>query len=139
MSRYLLDTNILIFMLGDTDSISKETVFILNDYDNQLFTSSINLIELIQLFNIGKIKPKKFKSTTELYEAIENTLFVKILPFSKNHTLTLSRLNIAKDHNDPFDHSIVAQAITEDLVLVSSDKKFQNYTTQNLKFAFNKR
>lgn len=140
MARYLLDTNILAFLVsGDSDSISNETKEILTDYHNQLYTSSVATLELLQLYRIKKIQPKKFKNSTELYDAIENVFFIKIIPFAKEHLNILSKLNIATDHNDPFDHSIIAQAISEKMILVSSDKKFKFYIPQKLSLAFNKR
>ncbi len=140
MARYLLDTNILAFLVsGDSDSISNETKEILTDYHNQLYTSSVATLELLQLYRIKKIQPKKFKNATELYDAIENVFFIKIIPFAKEHLNTLSKLNITTDHNDPFDHSIIAQAISEKMILVSSDKKFKAYISQNLSLAFNRR
>jgi PIN domain nuclease of toxin-antitoxin system len=140
MARYLLDTNILAFLVsGDSDSISNETKAILTDYYNQLFTSSVSMVELLQLYRIRKIQPKEFKDATEMYNAIENVFFIKIIPFAKEHVNALSQLNIPADHNDPFDHSIIAQAISEKMILVSSDKKFKEYVPQNLKLAFNRR
>lgn len=140
MSRYLLDTNILVYvLLSEFDNLSNETKAVLNDYNNQLYTSSVSVMELLQLFRIKKIKAKKYKTPIELFTAIEKDFFIKIIPFAKEHLSTLSQLNIPSDHNDPFDHSIIAQAITEKMILVSSDKKFKGYTVQNLSFAFNKR
>ena len=140
MARYLLDTNILVYiLLQELDSLSTETMNILEDYDNQLFTSSIVVIEVMQLFRIGKIKSKDFKTNNELYFGIEDRLNIKILPFAKEHANTLSKLKIQAGHNDPFDHSIISHAITEKMILVSSDKKFEAYTGQQLLFSFNKR
>lgn len=140
MARYLLDTNILAFLVsGDSDSISNDTKVILTDYYNQLFTSSVSVVELLQLYRIKKIQPKEFKDATEMYNAIENDFFIKIIPFAKEHLNTLSQLKIPLDHNDPFDHSIIAQAIAEKMILVSPDKKFKEYIPQNLSLAFNRR
>lgn len=140
MGRYLLDTNILAFLVsGDKDSISIETRNILGDYNNQLYTSSLSVMELLQLYRIKKIQAKEFKNATELYNAIEDLLFIKIIPFSKEHINILSKLKIVDGHNDPFDHSIISTAIADKLTLVSSDRQFENYTKQNLNFAFNKR
>jgi tRNA(fMet)-specific endonuclease VapC len=140
MSRYLLDTNIIAFiLLSESDTISDETNEIIDDYDSQLYTSSVCVMELMQLYRIGKIKTKKYKTANALFHAIENEFYVKILPFTEQHTETLSKLKIAEGHNDPFDHSIISHAITDKLILVSSDKQFENYTKQNLNFAFNKR
>lgn len=140
MSRFLLDTNIVAFLLlSELDNFSNETKNILTDYNNQLVVSSVSVLEVLQLYRIKKIKTKKYKNATEFYSAIENEFFVKILPFTKQHNETLSKLKIADGHNDPFDHSIISHAITDKLILVSSDRKFEEYTTQKLKFIYNKR
>lgn len=140
MGRYLLDTNIIVFLvLGDSDSISHNTKMILGDYSNQLYTNTIVVSELIQLYRIKKIKPNKYKTATEIVEGIEKDLDIKILPFSKEHLSTLAKLTIAEGHNDPADHAIISHAITEKLILVSSDRKFLHYIKQNLHFVFNKR
>jgi len=140
MNRYFLDTNIVLFFIsGDLDDLSFDTLNILNDYNNQLYISSIMAVEIVQLFRIGKIKPKKYKTADEVLIAIETDFFIKILPFAKEHIQILSKLKIATGHNDPFDYSIISHAITEKMILVSSDKKFEAYTGQQLFFSFNKR
>ncbi|MFJ1492427.1 type II toxin-antitoxin system VapC family toxin [Capnocytophaga canis] len=136
--RYLLDTNILVFLLSDKEEISKDVFNIIGDYSNIICTSSICVMELVQLYRIGKIKPK-YKTAEAMVKAIEDEFYIEVLPFDKNHTKTLSKLQIADKHNDPFDHSIISHAITDKLVLVSSDGKFDNYTPQKLKFVYNKR
>ena len=140
MARYLLDTNILVFLItGDSDNISINTQKILSDLSNQLYTNSISVLELLQLYRIGKIQVQRFKTANELVDAIEDFLYIKILPVTKQHTQKLTKLEIARSHNDPFDHAIIAHAITEKLTLISSDRKFQDYTGQGLDLAFNER
>lgn len=140
MERYYLDTNILVFMIsGDTDNLSSETRNILSDYSSQLNTSIVAVTELLQIHRIGKVKFKKQKTSAEIISAIENALNIKILPFTNQHLTTLAKLSVVSGHNDPFDHAIIAQAITEKMTLISSDTKFESYTNQKLKFAFNKR
>ncbi|OYU83820.1 MAG: hypothetical protein CFE24_09670 [Flavobacterium sp. BFFFF2] len=120
MSRYLLDTNVLVFMLlAEVDNISNDTQTILDDYSNQLFTSSVTVMEILQLLRIKKIKAKKYQTPTELFSAIESEFYIKIIPFAKEHLSTLSKLQIPADHNDPFDHAIIAQALSEKMTLVS--------------------
>ena len=140
MARYLLDTNIVVFLLlSELDNISDDIRQILDDYSNQLYTSSISVMELLQLFRIKKIQSKNYKTPNDLYTTIEKDFNIKIIPFTKEHTNTLSKLKIAHNHNDPFDHAIIAQAIEENLILISSDKKFKEYTSQLQNFVFNKR
>lgn len=139
MSRFLLDTNVLVFILVNPESISNDVDLILKDFSNQLYTSSIAVSELIHLHKINKIQSKDYKSAAEIQEAIEKDFFIEILPFNKNHTKTLAKLTIAENHNDPFDHAIISQAISDKLTLISSDTKFKHYTSQKLKFVFNRR
>ena len=139
MERYLLDTNILVFILSGNRNLSKNVIEITQDYANQLYTSSIVLTEIIQLHRLNKIQSKKYKSVFEIQEAIEKEYFIEILPFTKQHVKTLAQLSISEGHNDPFDHAIISHAITDKLTLISSDKKFENYITQKLKFVFNRR
>lgn len=140
MSRYILDTNILVYiLLSKFDDLSVEVKDILYDYSNQLYVSSLAVIELVQLHELNKIQTKNYNTSQELVEAIENDYFIKIKPFSKEHTLTLSNLDRVERHNDPFDHAIIAHAITEKLVLISSDRKFHEYVNKGLDFVYNKK
>jgi len=142
MERYLLDTNILVRLVtGEHDRISLDVFSLIDDYDSQLYVSSVSVMELIQLHRIDKIdkKRKKFKFSEDMIKVIEKTFNITIKPFAREHTLTLSKLQVADNHNDPLDHAIISHAITEKLILVSSDTKFKHYTPQKLNFVFNKR
>jgi PIN domain nuclease of toxin-antitoxin system len=126
-------------LFGEKDKISQETQSILSDYNCQLYISIIAVKELLQLWRIGKVKSKKFKSANDLVKSIETDLLIKIEPFSIQNLEVLSKLIVSENHNDPFDHAIISQAISDKLTLISSDTKFKHYTSQKLKFVFNKR
>lgn len=136
--RYLLDTNILVFLLLDQEELCPEVHAIVDDYSNLLYTSSVCVVELLQLYRIGKIE-QVYKTAGDLLRALTNEIYVEILPFEKRHVKTLSKLQVAAGHNDPFDHAIIAHAICDQLILISSDRKFEHYLTQKLDFVFNKR
>jgi len=140
MARYLLDTNILAFLIsGNPENISHDVASILEDYGNQLYTSSVVVSELLQLYAIKKVRAKKYANAIEIHKAIENDFYIKIVPFTKEHTGVLAKLIRMDGHNDPFDHAIISHAIAEKLILISSDKKFKSYRNQELSFVFNKR
>ena len=139
MSRYPLDTNILAFLAsGDEDRISPETSLIIKDLGNRLYTSSIAMLELSQLYRLNKIRTK-YKTVNMMFADLEENFYIEILPFSKQHLSIMLQLEIKEGHNDPFDHAIISQAIAEKMALISSDRQFVNYTLQNLNFVFNKR
>ncbi|WP_436416504.1 type II toxin-antitoxin system VapC family toxin [Petrimonas sp.] len=135
--RYLLDTNILIFLTtGDEDNISKDVGNILCDYGNLLHTSSLCIVEMIYLYKKHKIKTR-FKSVDEILHTIEQKMNIKIIHTKPEHLSAYSQLTIAPDHNDQIDHFIIAQSITEKMSLVSSDRKFKEYPQLN--FVYNRR
>ena len=50
-----------------------------------------------------------------------------VLPVRFRHLDKLSSLAIYQDHRDPFDRMLIAQALAEDLSMVSSDTRFGDY------------
>lgn len=139
MNRFLFDTNVLIYLItGQEDEICAKVQEILDDYHNLIYTSAISIAEVIQLFRIGKIRPKGYKNVEDLIKNLPQ-YNIEILSFTEKHALTMAKLSPTAGHNDPFDHAIISQAITDKITLVSSDRKFKDYTSQHLKFVFNKR
>jgi PIN domain nuclease of toxin-antitoxin system len=136
--RYYLDANTLIFILLDNDCICKEVSKIIEDPCNLFYVSSIAVREMLHLYKAGKIGEYRYKKATDILEAIEN-VGIEIKPLNKYHLSEYAKIDTAKGHNDPNDHVIISQAIADKITLISSDRKFQEYTKQNLSFIFNKR
>lgn len=140
--RLYLDTNILVFLLGERKSLDNNVLEILFDYTNTLYTSSVCVHELIHLAQIGKIAWKKHNG--KLFEAEDvltslKEMAIEILPITVKHLSEYARLPIVREHRDPFDRLIIAQAISDRANLVSSDLKFQWYEKYGLNFIQNKR
>lgn len=134
-----MDTNILIFMIsGETENISRDVQNILSDYSNILYTSSLSVIEIIYLQENHKIKTR-YKDSESLLKAITDEHYIQILHTKDEHLQTYSRLKPAENHKDQIDHFIISQAVCEKIPLVSSDRKFHSYISQNLDFVYNKR
>jgi len=133
--RYLIDTNILIFALGnESHYIDKNVMAILSDADNTIYVSSSSVFEAINLYQTGRID-SSFKTVFDFIEAINTGFSLKILHSKKEHFETFAKLPVIKGHNDPVDKTIIAQSITEKIPLISSDGKFKEY--KQLDFIFN--
>ena len=140
MSRVLLDTNIVVFMLtNQLTEISPDVTAIIKDYSISLEISTISVMEIIQLCRIGKIRLKKGMKPEDVPVYIEDEFYITIKGFSKPHACTMASLCISHEHNDPFDHAIISHAIADRSTLVSSDSRFKNYKNQKLNFIYNKR
>ena len=136
--RYYLDTNILLFYLFDKNNIDNDVASIINDSYNMLYASSIAINEVLHLYKNGKIGTKLFKSAKDILTTIKEVGF-EIRPFNELHLQTYADLTIAPNHNDPNDHAIISQALSEKITLISSDRKFEFYRSQGLNFIYNKR
>jgi len=140
MDRYLLDTNVLIFVISEQrDRVSRDVTAILDDPASLLHASAISVLERVQLHRIGKVRFRSYRTVRDLAEAIDRDFDIKILPFGKEHTLALADLEVTPGHKDPFDHAIIAHAMAERMALVSSDRRFARYVPQGLAFVFNER
>ncbi|MDR2041505.1 MAG: type II toxin-antitoxin system VapC family toxin [Tannerella sp.] len=137
--RYLIDTNIFIFYAVDRNQLDKDILYILNDCGNIIHISSESVKELIHVFQNGRIKTRRWKTPEDILYNIREDLGFTINYVKKEHLYTLARLEPVAGHNDPSDRLIIAQAITERIPLISSDRKFEAYRKQQLQFIFNRR
>ena len=134
--RYFLDTNILIFMIQNSSNLNKDIISILRDYENVIYVSSEVIKETMHLIMYDKIKVKQWKNPNDIWKSI-NEWNIKVDYVQKEHLRTLGNLSMAKDHKDPADHIIIAQAITNKMPIISSDGQFRHYKTQGLNLIFN--
>ena len=139
--RYLIDTNIFIYLSTDREKLSLDVVEILNAPDTLAYISAESVRELIIVYNNKGWGNKKWKSAEDLVNSIEETFFIEILPIAKDVMKTYSRLNINRtmNHKDPSDHVIISHAMTLKMPLISSDMRFSYYTRQGLDLIFNEK
>jgi PIN domain nuclease of toxin-antitoxin system len=136
MARYLLDTNIVLFSLHNPKELENSILDMLDNYNHLFYVSTVSIQEIIHLYKRDRITTQ-WKKPEDILPNIEMSF--KILPVKKEHLLTYSKLSISESHNDPNDHVIISQAITEKMTLISSDHKFEGYVAQKLDFIFNSR
>ena len=141
MMRYLIDTNIFIYLSTDRENLSLDVITMLSDSDVLLYISAESVRELIIAYNNKGWGNKKWKSAEDLVKSIEETFFIEILPIQKNVMQTYSRLRINQtmNHKDPSDHVIISHAMTLGIPLISSDTRFPYYTRQGLNLVFNEK
>lgn len=139
--RLLLDTCIVIYIALEPDELNQDIWSMVQDYDNQLYTSMESVKELIVAFRRKGVGRRLWKKEDDIISYIKDELNIGILPIHEEHIYTYARLTIneAQGHNDPSDHIIIAHAITERLPLISSDHKFDFYMSQGLNYICNSR
>ncbi|MBP5339741.1 MAG: type II toxin-antitoxin system VapC family toxin [Prevotella sp.] len=139
MTRYLLDTNIFIYLATDGSLINDDVQMLLNEPDALLYISSASVMEMVVGYNNKSFDTRRWKNAQQMVESIQKEFYIDILPFKEEHLITFAKLraNVAKGHKDPFDHMIISHAITEKMTLVSSDHRFPFYRRQGLSLLYN--
>jgi len=117
--RGLLDTHVLLWWLADHKNLSAAHRAVIAETDNELFVSSIVVAEVATKASLGKLQ-----APVGLDEVVREAGF-RELPFTAAHAEVLREL--PWHHRDPFDRMLVAQAITENLDLLTTDVRLHDY------------
>jgi PIN domain nuclease of toxin-antitoxin system len=126
--RLLLDTQALIWFLEDDSRLSKTARVMVEDTGNDKTMSMASGWEMAIKVALEKLKlPIPFK---ELFPARLETFGFLILPIQPKHLHAV--LDLPRHHGDPFDRLIIAQALSEDFTVVSSDSDFDAYGVRRL-------
>ena len=121
----LLDTHALIWYSVDPERLPESVLERLRDTERRIFVSSISAWEISIKVRLGKLPQAQ-----TLYENFHLRLTqygFSELPFTSVHALAEGGLEHL--HKDPFDRALAAQAVSEQLVLVSSDEVFTGVPT----------
>lgn len=133
--RYLIDTNIFIYMATDGELLNEDVKDILGDYENLIYISTESLRELIVHYNNKNLLRKYWKTKQEMLCSITKEFGLQILPLTPDVMDTYAKLNIY--HNDPSDHVIISQAIAMKMPLISDDNRFPEYRNEGLELIEN--
>jgi PIN domain nuclease of toxin-antitoxin system len=121
---YLLDTHTFLWVLFDDDKLSDKAKYILSDADNEVYVSLISYWEISLKYSIGKLELRGIRPDELPQKAGE--IEVISLDISQEDMASFYKLP-RTEHKDPFDRLIIWQAIRRNLVLISKDKKFDDY------------
>jgi PIN domain nuclease of toxin-antitoxin system len=124
----LLDTHILLWFLNN-DSRLPVSVRQKIEETELVFVSVISIWEIAIKINIGKLN---IQTSFEAIKENMNALNIQELPVVFDDSLAYIGLPLLKEHKDPFDRMIVAQAMRRSLTLVSADKKLDAYPISRL-------
>ena len=119
---YLLDTHAFLWYIDGKLNLSEKAREIIQNPDFAKFISIVSLWEIA--IKSGKDKLILTRSFETLPEFINVNGF-NTLPIHVKHLFQLKEL--PHHHGDPFDRLLIAQALTEDLTIISADKEFKAY------------
>lgn len=124
--KYLLDTHTLLWHARDAPELPTRIRHLLDDEaaSDQLVVSVTSFYEIAIKVAVGKLPlPGGFDALLARIARSD----MRRLSITDDHLRTYCRLPFVGDHRDPFDRLLVAQALTEELTLISCDAKMRLY------------
>lgn len=126
--RLLLDTHALLWWLSGDEAISAAARTAIADEGNGIFVSAASIWEIATKHRLGKL-PGIAAIVADLDRAVADQGFVG-LPIDLRHGQAAGAL--PGPHRDPFDRMLIAQAMLENLALVSNEQAFDAYGVARL-------
>ena len=123
MKRYLLDTCVLIWLLENNPRI-KDIVDDITYFQGDFAVSVESIKEYLYLTQSGKLNT--MVTYKKLLEVLRKAGILG-LEIGLDALEALSELPFFKNHPDPSDRVIIAQAIAGNRILVTGDLKFDQY------------
>jgi PIN domain nuclease of toxin-antitoxin system len=121
--RYLLDAHTLLWSQDDIGKLSATATAALSDPTHDRLVSIATVWEIGIKVAIGKLPlSKPFRSWMDM--ALTD-LAATVLPATLDHVERQTQLEF--HHRDPFDRLLIAQALVEDIPIISSDAQFDAY------------
>ncbi len=115
--RVLLDTHALLWAAYHKELLSPRARRSIQSQRNEIFVSAASAWEIATKFRLGKL-PFARDLVEDFVPTVTSAGYF-LLTISVEHALRAGRLPAV--HKDPFDRMLAAQAIHEDLLLLSND------------------
>ena len=124
--KYLLDTNALLYAFSAPSELSVRARRVVRG-ERDLSVSVVSFWEIAIKQSIGKLK---FNMTIPELEALCIERDIQILGL---RSTAIERMKgLPQIHGDPFDRLLIAQAQTEDLVIVTRDRMIPQYPVRTV-------
>ncbi|MGH2595093.1 MAG: type II toxin-antitoxin system VapC family toxin [Actinomycetota bacterium] len=121
--RVLLDTHAFLWWISDDEQLTAGARETIGAADNQVFVSVASVWEIVTKSRLGRL-PLPEPVGRFVATHLEQNAF-QPLPIAMRHAFELETLPDL--HRDPFDRMLVAQALAEEMPLVSGDDAVRAY------------
>lgn len=129
--RLLLDTHSFLWFLAGDRSLSSVARSAMEEAENELLLSVASLWEMAIKVSIGKLSlPGDYEPFISSQLATND---IHLLDITPQHAAMVSTLPFpASGHRDPFDSLLIAQALVDNIPVVSQDGAFDRYKVMRI-------
>ena len=126
--RVLLDSHTILWATLADDRLPRSVFELIEDPSNALVVSVATTWELTVKTMSGRLELPEPAET--YFDGLVRDFGYELLPVHQRHVAALPGLPAI--HGDPFDRILVAQALVEDLDLVSGDERIRRYPVRTI-------
>ena len=120
--KLLVDTHLLLWAALEPDRLPATASSLLRDADNEPLFSAASIWEIAIKHELGRpdftVDPSLFR------RGLLDNGYTELPVTSRHATTTCS---LPRIHRDPFDRMLVAQALTDEVLLLTADPVFSQY------------
>ena len=122
----LLDTHTFLWFIAGDPQLDRYARQLIEDPGNQRYLSIASIWEITIKSSLGRLTVPTPPSTLIRDHVWANA--IELLSITSDHFDVLHTLPY--QHNDPFDRLLIAQAISEEMTVITKDRVFHAYPVQ---------
>jgi PIN domain nuclease of toxin-antitoxin system len=124
--KYLLDSVAWLWSIANPEKLNLSAREIIQNGREEVFFSAASSWELSIKARTGKLQlPGPPSQCLPAYMARQG-----LKPLSITHLHTVKIYELTPHHTDPFDRLLIAQAMVEDMAILTADRAFEKYPVQ---------
>ncbi len=124
--KYLLDTGVWIWSVAAVEQLNATASEILSNGQEELYLSAATSWEVSIKMRLGKLHlPAPPGECIPAFSVKQGLHLLAV-----THTHALGVYNLPLHHRDPFDRLIIAQAIAEEMTILTADPVFKKYPVE---------
>ncbi len=121
--KFLLDTNVFLWGLSGEEKLNFHAQEILTSSSSEMYLSAVSSWEIAIKFALGLLPLPRTPS--EFIPQALRAWALRTLNITHEHAFTAGEL--PEHHRDPFDRMLIAQAVSEQMTLLTADRVLQKY------------
>jgi len=126
--KYLLDTGVWFWSISAVEKINQAGRQVLENGQEEIYLSAVTAWEVSIKMALGKLRLPA--AAAECIPAFMAKQGLRSLPVTQTHAIAI--YDLAPHHRDPFDRLIIAQAIAEEMCILTADRAFEKYPVEVL-------
>lgn len=126
--KVLLDTHALLWAILSPSTLSRKASAVIADESNIILVSAASAWEIATKVRLGKLPGAEILER-EFLDVVDDAGYT-LLPIDAAIALRAGRLT--SEHRDPFDRILAAQALAQDIPILSTDTKLDTFGIRRL-------